>query len=333
MATLKLRHPDALLPTGAALLYVLLTYVGGFALLIHAHGWSWPLGVLAVAHAMVIASYLVHECAHNAVFVDAAHNERLGRALLWISGASYGDYAAIRHKHLRHHVDRADVIAIDYRDILQRHPLLRRVVVALEALYIPAVDSLMHTLVIVLPFTHEKYRAQRRRVAINVAIRGGALLALLIYAWPAFVGYVLAYLLFEIVLRTMDMHQHTFEVFINLDQPRDGARFDKDYEQRNTYSNPLGHSALANLLVLNFGYHSAHHEKPALPWYKLPALDRELHGTPARQAVRFRDIVRSYRRYRIARVMNTDHGDTRAAAGTDDIGFVGVLGVSFLTAI
>jgi len=333
MSGLKLRHRDALLPTSAALLYVTIMYVGGFLLLLHAHGWSWPLGVLAVAHAMVIASYLVHECAHNAIFADAKYNEMLGRALLWINGASYGDYAAIRHKHLRHHVDRADVIAIDYREILRRRPLLRRLIIALEAIYIPAVDSLMHALVIVLPFTHEKHRAQRKRVLINLIIRGSALLLLLIFAWPAFLGYLCAYVLFEIVLRTMDMHQHTFEVFINLEQPRDGVRFDKDYEQRNTYSNPLGRSALANLIVLNFGYHGAHHEKPALPWYKLPTLDRELTGTCATQAVSFREVLRSYRRYRITRVINIDHGDMHDAAKADRIGFVGVLGVSFLTAI
>jgi omega-6 fatty acid desaturase (delta-12 desaturase) len=35
---------------------------------------------------------------------------------------------------------------------------------------------------------------------------------------------------------------------------------------------------LPNWLVLNFGYHNAHHAKPTAPWYRLPALHRELFG-------------------------------------------------------
>jgi fatty acid desaturase len=334
MLNIKLRHNDALLPTGAALAYILITYCGGFALLINAHGWSWPLGIVAVAHSMVIASYLVHECAHNAVFLDAKTNALLGRALLWISGACYGDYEAIRHKHLRHHVDRADVIAIDYRELLQRHPLLQRAIVALEALYVPAVDCLMHALVIVLPFTAARYRSRRPRVLRCLIIRGALLLALLIVSWQAFIGYLIAYLLFEIVLRTMDMHQHTFEVFINLDQPRGQVLFDHDYEQRNTFSNTLGRGVLTNLLVLNFGYHNAHHEKPTVPWYRLPALDRELYGATAARHFSFRTVLKSYRQHRIARVMNTGNGDATVDGRTEPgIGFIGVLGVSFLTAI
>lgn len=330
VSVIQLRHSDALLPTIAALLYVLTLYGGGFALLIHAQWWSWPLGVVCVAHSMVIAAYLVHECAHNAVFMHAQHNAALARALLWINGGCYGDYEAIRHKHMRHHIDRADVIAIDYRELLHRRPLLRRLIVALEAMYVPAVDCLMHALIIALPFTSPTFRAQRRRVCICLSARAAMLLALLMYAWPAFIGYLIAYLLFETVLRTMDMHQHTFEVFINLNKPSGNVLFDRDYEQRNTFSNTLGRGA-ANLLVLNFGYHNAHHEKPTQPWYRLPALDRELFGAGTSQKIYFRAVIKSYRSRRIARVMNASHHNI--GSGNQVIDFVGVLGVSFLTPI
>lgn len=329
----RLRYADALLPTAAVLAYVVAMYVGGFALLLHCSAlqasswWSWPLGVLAVAHAMVIAAYMVHECAHGAVFMATQHNAWLGRALLWINGASYGDYEAIKHKHMRHHFDRADVIAIDYHTILQKHAHLRRAIIALERCYIPAIDCLMHALVIVLPFTDARYRAQRKRVLVNLCLRGALLLALLVYSWLAFAGYLLAYLLFEIVLRAMDMHQHTYEVLLTLDAPRAAVPFDKTYEQHNTYSNPLGQSRIANWLVLNFGYHNAHHEKPALPWYQLPKSARELDCFE--QELSFADVLHSYRRYRLARVLATEG----ASNADDGIGFIGVLGVSFLTAI
>jgi acyl-lipid omega-6 desaturase (Delta-12 desaturase) len=334
MLNLSLRHDDALWPTLAALFYVMVMYCGGFAVLIKGAWWSWPLGVIAVAHSMVIAAYLVHECAHNAVFKDQAHNAALGRLLLWINGACYGAYEAIRHKHMRHHIDRADVIAIDYRELLIRHHWLRRIALALEAIYVPAIDCLMHFLVMALPFISPAYRAARRRVVFCLAVRGTLLTLLLWYAWPAFIGYLLAYMLFEIVMRTMDMHQHTFEVFINLNEPRDKVLFDKDYEQRNTFSNALGRGRLLNLLVLNFGYHNAHHEKPTSPWYRLPALDRDLFPNNDSQTLPFRNIVKGYSKYRITRVMNADHGDQTIGSGPDKgLGFIGVLGVSFLTAI
>lgn len=171
----------------------------------------------------------------------------------------------------------------------------------------------------------------------NLAVRGTLLIVLYAYSWQAFVGYLAAYCLFEIVLRIMDMHQHTFEIIINLDQPRDSARFesgcfDRNYERHNTYSNPLGSGVVTNLLVLNFGFHSAHHEKPTLPWYRLPALDRELGSISAPQKLRFRDVLRSYRKYHGARMLNNEHANTHHSAG-DGIEFIGVLGVSFLTAL
>ncbi len=55
MSTPRLRYADALRPTMAVLLYIAAAYIGGFLLLLHGHWWSWPLGVIAVAHAMVIA--------------------------------------------------------------------------------------------------------------------------------------------------------------------------------------------------------------------------------------------------------------------------------------
>ncbi|HCK28595.1 MAG TPA: fatty acid desaturase, partial [Alcanivorax sp.] len=79
----SLRHSDALVPNLLVLAYILLGYVGGW-LLMAQPGWLLPaLGVLACGHAMVIAAYLVHDCAHNALFKKVEHNTRLGRALNW----------------------------------------------------------------------------------------------------------------------------------------------------------------------------------------------------------------------------------------------------------
>ena len=106
-----LRHPDALVPNLLVLAYILLGYVGGW-LLMAQPGWLLPaLGVLVCGHAMVIAAYLVHDCAHNALFTKVEHNTRLRRALNRFPGGCYGTYADRRSKHMRHRVDNTDTIA------------------------------------------------------------------------------------------------------------------------------------------------------------------------------------------------------------------------------
>ncbi|HKK14601.1 MAG TPA: fatty acid desaturase [Gammaproteobacteria bacterium] len=329
-----MRQPRGYWPHLAALAYGVFGYGAGVALLTVPGALANGLGVLLLAHALVICAYLVHDCAHNTVFRDGAHNARLGRALNWITGACYGDYQAIRHKHFRHHVDRADVVAFDYRPLLARHPLLLRVILALEWAYIPALDLFMHALVLMLPFALSSRHGARRRV-LGVALVRIALFGVLgMYAPKGLLLYALAYLLFLHVMRFMDAFQHTYEVFETLEHDRgpEAKRFDRDYEHRNTFSNPvsLRHPWL-NLLTLNFGYHNAHHARPTAPWYRLPALHRELYGDDDGQVIPFANQLRSYHRHRVARVLNGVDMDI-GAGSRKGLPFVGVVGVSFLTA-
>lgn len=316
-------------PHVAALTYALGAYAAGLAGLFADAIGLQCVAALLLAHGMVVAAYLVHECAHNTVFVSQAANRRLGAALAWLVGAGYGRYEDIRRKHLRHHADRADVIAYDHRALLLRHPRLLRAVQVAEWLYIPAVDLLMHALIIVLSFVLPERRDRRRRVLLQLALRGSA------FAWigwtapAALLLYALAYLLFLHVLRFMDVHQHTYAVFTKLDTaapiPSVG---DRAYESRNTYSNPfsLQHPWL-NALVLNFGYHNAHHIHPTTAWHALPALHRERCAGNAGHTLPFPALLRSYHRHRVARVLNDDPPDRPIGEPEN---FVGVLGVSFL---
>jgi fatty acid desaturase len=191
---------------------------------------------------------------------------------------------------------------------------------------------MMHALVIVLPFRLASRRDRRARVLTVLAIRAGLFALLGAWSIKALALYALAYMLFLHVTRFMDVHQHTYEVWETLEQPRaaQDARFDHEYEQRNTFSNPvsLRHPWL-NLLMLNFGYHNAHHVRPTAPWHRLPTLDRELFGDDHRQVLPFGQLLRSYHRYRVPRVVNGDPPGIDVGDGRD---FVGVVGVSFLTA-
>ena len=102
----------------AALAYSVLGYGLGWAILLLGGLWGVIPGALLLGHSMVIAAYLIHECAHNTIFRDNRHNAYLGECLAWLCGACYGRYDDIRYKHFRHHVDNDDVVWFDYEAFL-----------------------------------------------------------------------------------------------------------------------------------------------------------------------------------------------------------------------
>ncbi|MDX1335388.1 MAG: fatty acid desaturase, partial [Gammaproteobacteria bacterium] len=165
------RENGGALPHSLALAYAILGHFAGLAMIMQPSAWLVVPGILLTAHSMVIGAYLVHECAHNTIFASNAWNRWLGEFLLWLAGSAYGDYEDIRHKHFRHHVDKADVVAFDYRTRLAQYPLLTRLIQVLEWAYIPAVDVMMHALVLILPFTLESRRKRRWRVILALLSR------------------------------------------------------------------------------------------------------------------------------------------------------------------
>jgi fatty acid desaturase len=333
MSTL-FRSPDGALPNTLALSYALAGYGIGLWLMATA---PLPVALAAAlwfAHALIIAAYLFHEFAHNTVFARPAWNRRAGILMTWLTGSCYARYEHLRLKHMRHHVDRADVISLDVKAWLLAGPAWRRrLVLALEWAYLPAVDLLMHAWVIALPFFRAERRADRRRTLAVLLLRGGAFAVFATISMRAAALYAVAYLLMITVLRFADAFQHTYDAYAILDKdkvPADKVR-DAAYEQANTYSNlvSLRHPWL-NLLLLNFAYHNAHHEKPAVPWHRLPALHRELYGDACGQALPMARLLAPFHRHRASRVLADDYG---TVASGDPAAFKGALAVSFLTAV
>jgi fatty acid desaturase len=328
------REPAGALPNTLALGYAILGYLAGFVLMAQPSWLLAPAGVLLTLHAMVIAAYLIHEAAHYTLFASPAHNRFAGEAMSWVAGSAYASFERIRHMHLRHHRDRADITCFDYKAFLKHHPALKRLTYALEWAHAPAVEVLMHTQVIVRPFVERSQRAHLPRAAAVLAVRLALLGLLAWFSLQAAALYLLAYALLLVVLNFFDAFHHTFDqYFVDAQTPVPMNGRDRRYEQANTYSNVVSvrHPWL-NLLTLNFGYHNAHHERAAVPWYALPALNRELFGDAPRELLPLPELLCTHHRNRLKRVLDDDYGSVGSGRGRAD-GFIGAHGVSFLTVV
>ena len=90
------KEPEGIIYNGGAILYAITGYIIGFFGLFNVNIIINILSALLLGHAMIIAAYLVHECAHNLVFKKIRLNKFLGRFLSWICGSSYGIFEDIQ---------------------------------------------------------------------------------------------------------------------------------------------------------------------------------------------------------------------------------------------
>jgi fatty acid desaturase len=328
------REPEGAVPNTLALGYATFGWLASFALMA-ADDWYWnAAGVLLCAHTMVVAAYLIHEAAHYTLFASPAVNRIAGEAMSLVAGSAYASFERIRHMHLRHHRDRADVTCFDIRSFLSRRPIVRRLVCRLEWAYVPAVEIIMHLQVIVRPFLTASQRKHLPRMVAILALRTSLLAGLATASLKALLLYGMAYWLLLTTLNFFDAFHHTFEqYFADADAPVPMNGRDRAYEQANTYSNVVSirHPSL-NLLTLNFGYHNAHHERAATPWYRLPALHGELFGQSASELMPLSQLLRTFHANRLRRVLEEGYGEVGIGPNRADA-YVGAHGVSFLTVV
>jgi len=314
-------EPAGAIYHGAAMGYALAGYLLGLYGLFSA-SWLINLGAtLWLAHAMVIAAYLIHECGHNTVFRSNKANERLGRLLNWVTGSSYTTFEDIRYKHFRHHMDNDDSVWFVYADYWENHPRLAQLTQFFEWFYIPAHEILMHSLMLFQAFIIPQRRAQRRRNSIVILVRGGVFFTVLFMFPKAALLYLVAYLLMLQILRFMDSLQHDYGANPILFEPDAPSRYGgRANEQAHTFSVPLSlkHEWL-NWLTLNFGFHNAHHKRPTVPWYRLPAYHRESFGSDPEQVIPFKTQLRIFHKYRVERVLHAGGDlDGRPSPMTED---------------
>lgn len=323
---------------GIALLYVVSTYSAGLWGIFSDSIAINIAGTALLAHGMIIAAYLIHECGHNLVFHRARNNARFGALLSWVCGACYGTYEDIRYKHFRHHVDNDDVVWFDYDQFFDDHPRTTSAIRALEFFYVPAHDLLMHGVMILTSFVIPQRRNQRARNVSVILVRGALFILVALISLKAALLYVLAYLVLVHVLRFADSVQHDYPynttLFETANSPRKG---DKAWEQEHTFSNILSlRFPTLNLLTLNFGYHNAHHADMNLPFYRLPALHAELTDNDPERVIPFSAQLSLYHRNRVGRVYNPQpldypQGEIYLRTARSGQGLVGGNAASFLT--
>ncbi|NNE37729.1 MAG: fatty acid desaturase [Gammaproteobacteria bacterium] len=279
---------------------------------------------LWLAHSLIIAAYLLHECMHNTIFKSSKHNEILGKVLSWFTGAVYTPYEILKQKHLRHHADRVDVLLLDTNDLFGKSPLLTWLAKKLQYVYVPAFEILTHVLSILAPF-YIVSRKQYRGYVIRV-ITGRLVFFLLLASIEIMIllAYFVAYLLFLFVLGFMDTFQHLYEVRYSLNSNKVLREFDREYEESHTFSNLISqHHPWLNLLVLNFCYHNVHHYKSGLPWHELPDVHESRYRDKAAPVICLGEQLRRYHRER-CNCFSSKNSVTKD---------VGATGVSFLVGI
>ena len=310
-----------------AIAYTLIGYFGGIALLLCPSAWLNLPGVLLLTHALVYSAYLTHEFLHGNIFAGRRWNAAWGTVMLWLNGGCYGSFDELSVQHMAHHVNRVDFAGFDLPKTIETSPIpLRWTLLSLERLYFPVITLWLQWRGVLKTWRQPD---QRLRIVLTLVIRG-ALFALMAWISPkALLLYFLAHISMINLLRWMDAFQHTYEVFpAGTPVPLRS----REHEQANTFSTLISpRYRWLNLLVLNFGYHNAHHEVMKCPWHSLPELDSLLFNGNEVHYVPLSQLLRSYHRFRITRIFaGQGQATDENRQPTPDL-FYGAVGVSFLT--
>ena len=113
-----------------------------------------------------------------------------------------------------------------------------------------------------------------------------------------------------IVLRFVDGLEHDYPYRTNLftDEVSE-HKGDLAWEQEHTFSPILSwRYPFLNWIILNFGFHNAHHAKPTAPWFDLPQLHHELFGNDPQTVIKLAPQLKMYHRYRTYRIFHDAPG-------------------------
>ena len=326
------KYSDGILPNSIAIAFVIIAFASGLLCILLNNLILNMIGVLLIAEALIISAYLVHECAHGTIFRKSKNNTFLSNIMLWINGSCFFNFKQLQIYHVEHHTLHVDYIEFDYPNSwILNNRMMRSIIYFLEWLYIPVIELIMRWAGILKLLKRGESRS-RYKLATILTIRALFFIGLGFVSIKALLLYLLSYIIFIQVLRLMDAHQHTYEVFY---LPENGTlpalkKRDRAYEIENTYSNPLSLTfPWLNLLVLNFGYHTAHHVKPSAPWYRLPKLHSDLVMQGNVKSIPFIKLLGNFHKYRVVRSFPNLRNSENELLRNDEV-FIGLTAVSFL---
>jgi fatty acid desaturase len=293
-------HHKKILWNVVAVSYILGGYLSAIALLVWAKIWLNILGLLLLTHSLVLSAYLAHEFMHGTIFSHRRWNAVGGNIMLWLNGGCYARFKDLAQAHIFHHVHKLDSEIINLPTFINNlYPPIRDLLLLLEWLYFPAISFVLQWKAIAAPFEHPQRQDERGRVTIILLIRASLFILLGLVSLKALGLYFIAYSATIAILRFVDSFQHTYEVFIP------GVPFpkrDAAYEQANTFSNLISRRYWwLNLLLLNFGYHNAHHVMMKCPWHSLSELDRDLFTGQEKHYLTLPQLLKNYHRFRVSR--------------------------------
>ncbi len=283
------------------ILYVLAGYPAGIALILD-HSALWNLaGVLLLIHCVFLSGLINHELMHHTVFASRRATERTAAVMSVINGACYVPFHLLQRQHMAHHVDKVGYDGFSISEWVRSLPRpLRATLIGLEYIYFPVLSLIARARLWAYPFIHGKYRHLRRRFVLVFCLRM-LFFASLFWIRPlALLLYFVVHLGVITLFRIFDSFHHTFHVVPLGSSP---PQLPRSYEQANTYSSLLSRRyPWVDALVLNYGYHNAHHALPAAPWYRLPAVDQAMFRTSEEHCIVARNLLSAYHRHRIRRI-------------------------------
>jgi fatty acid desaturase len=311
------------------LLYILFGYLSAIALFFSTSLLLNLTGVLLLTQSLVYSAYFTHEFMHGTIFKNRRWNLFFGKVMLWLNGGCYFTFQALTLQHLTHHKDKFDIFTFEPVIALQKQPsIIRRAILVLEWCYFPIMGFWSRWQAITAPFWNNQRQEERPRVIFILAIRIILFSLLGILSFKAFLFYFLSYIGMITVLRWADAFQHTYEGFAP-----DAVlpKRDRAHEEAHTFSTLLScRYPWFNFLLLNFGYHNAHHAVMTCPWHSLQELNRELDRESKIRYVSLREQLDHYHKFRITRFI-LGQGEAIDREGNPTFAyFYGAHDVSFL---
>ena len=284
-----------------AISYVMIGHLAGVACCLSAHPALHVPGILLLAHTTVMSGLLNHELMHRAVFRRARTNDWFGAVLSIFNGGCYVQFDLLRRQHMAHHLHKVGYDSFSVTEWVRTLPTLAQAVfVAMEYCYFPVLSLLSRARALLYPFFNTKYASMRLRIALVFCARMAFLCGLYVIQPWSILSFAVAHLVMITMFRLFDCYHHTFDVVPLGSRP---PGHPDGYEQERTFSSLLSREhPWFNALFLNYGYHNAHHQLFAAPWYRLPEIDRHMFGGAAPHHILLGEWLRGYHRHRITRI-------------------------------